>query len=147
MTKQRYDTDQGLTLCRKLQSKINEPLNPTPSANYLNNLLNLKNNLDNAADTPHFPPHLFCAIICLDTCRDGYGWAGALRVARNWNGPTGFSHWKCSLDVRTCPVSCQVASTTLWAREPCILDRHSIAFTARTSRRRSARRFLPVAFA
>src|SRR6266403_5438549 len=36
-TKQRYDTDQGLTLCRKLQSKINEPLNPTPSAKFLYN--------------------------------------------------------------------------------------------------------------
>src|SRR5258707_15486606 len=34
-TKQRYDTDQGLTLCRKLQRKINEPLNPTPSASMM----------------------------------------------------------------------------------------------------------------
>ena len=66
---------------------------------------------------------------------------------RSGNGPTGFRQRKCLLGVRTCRVSCRVASRIPWGHEPCILDRHSIAFMARTSRGRSARRFLPVAFA
>src|SRR6266404_3124016 len=74
--------------------------------------------------------------------RDGYGWAALSASARNGNGPTGFRHRKCSLDVRTCPVSCQVASTTLWAPERCILDRHFIVFTARMSQKPLGRRFL-----
>jgi hypothetical protein len=74
--------------------------------------------------------------------RDGYGWAGALRVSAKREWPNWFPPAE-MLGVRTFRVSCQVASRIPWGREPCTLDRHFIEFTARTSQKPLGRRFLP----
>src|SRR3954447_3530702 len=71
--------------------------------------------------------------------RDGYGWSGVHRVSAkrewpNWTPPSQMLARRPDL-----PRFMPGASTIPSGREPCTLDRHFIAFTARTSPKQSGR--------
>src|SRR6476619_3399604 len=65
--------------------------------------------------------------------RVGYGWAGALRVSVKREWPNWFPPSEMLAHRPDLPRFMPRGSTTLWAPERCIWDRHFIVFTARMS--------------
>jgi hypothetical protein len=80
--------------------------------------------------------------------RDGFRWGGVHRISAKKEWPS----WTPPSQMLArggpiCRATWRAASTIRWARAPYIWDRRCIAFTAPTSRRRSARRCPPAASA
>jgi lipoprotein-anchoring transpeptidase ErfK/SrfK len=75
--------------------------------------------------------------------RDGYGWAGALRVSAKREWPNWFPPSEMLARRPDLPRFMPGGLDNPLGREPCILDRHFIEFTARMSQKPLGRRFLP----